>query len=394
MRFENVRCRKVKLKDAIVIDKRAILPNYIGNEDILIGLEDIEKETGVINTKKNAGECDIRSNKFIFTSEHILYGKLRPNLNKVALPDFDGICSTDIYPILNKKDKAIKGYIYHLLHGQTFVKYASSSTNGANLPRVNEKIILDFEIPLPPLEIQMQITKTLDITAELLAMRKQQLAELDILIKSTFYDMFGDNEQNAKGWDIVSFSSVITEFRYGTSIKSSYQQNGYPILRIPNIIGGSINLDDLQRNDTPETEYQRLKLIENDLLFVRTNGNPDNTGRSALVRKHHEGFVYASYLIRARIDAKKANLNIIYLSELLKTAALRKQMKDNSKTSAGQYNINIEGLGSLKIFLPPLPLQNQFANIVTKIEEQKALVKKAIDETQHLFDSLMSEYFE
>lgn len=315
----------------------------------------------------------------------------RAPIGKVAITGVEMYCNQGFKNLICS-DRIYNKYLFWYLKGKT--EFLNSLGRGATFKEISKTIVENIRIPLPPLDTQKQIAKTLDTAAELLKMRKQQLAELDNLIKSTFYDMFGDIEYNINSWDIISFSSIVKEFRYGTSVKSSYDQVGYPILRIPNVVGGTIILDDLQYNNTSDIEYQRLKLKENDLLFVRSNGNKEYTGRSTLVRKEYEGFVYASYLIRARIDTEKVDLNFKYLSELLKTDSILKQLKSKSKTSAGQYNINTEGLGSLQIFIPPISLQNQFAEIVTKIEEQKNLVKKAIDETQYLFDSLMSEYFD
>lgn len=381
--------RMVKLKEVIIIDKKPILPNDINNE-YYIGLEDINKETGVINTLRCANECDIKSNKFKFTSEHILYGKLRPNLNKVAVPNFNGVCSTDIYPIFTRKEKVFKRYVYHILHGHTFVQYASSRTNGANLPRVDEKIITDYEIPLPPLETQKQIAKTLDTVAELLAMRKQQLADLDNLIKSTFYDMFGDPAINERGWATGIIKDLAIKIQYGTSKKASSEKLPYPILRMNNITyQGDMDFSDMKYIDLNEKDKEKYLVHKGEMLFNRTNSK-ELVGKTAVYRKEMP-MAYAGYLVRL-VPNERANSE--FISAFLNSTYGKKLLFKMAKNIVGMANINANELGQIEIFIPPISLQTQFASIVTKIEEQKALVKKAIDETQYLFDSLMSQYFD
>lgn len=87
--------------------------------------------------------------------------------------------------------------------------------------------------------------------------------------------------------------------------------------------------------------------------------------------------------------------DLFYMKYTLSDSSVRNSLSNVSTgTSGSMYNVSMDKLKSLIVPLPPIELQTQFANIVTKIEEQKAIVKQAIDETQHLFDSLMSEYFE
>lgn len=377
----------VKLKDVVTIDKESILPSDIDVDSIYISLEDIEKDTGAFNTLRRAKDCDIKSNKFKFTSGHILYGKLRPNLNKVALPDFNGICSTDIYPIQTKKEVAYKRYIYHILHSKDFVKYASSRTNGANLPRVNEKIINEYNIYLPPLETQKQIAKTLDTVSELLAMRKQQLAELDNLIKSIFYDMFGDPLTNEKGWEAKKLGELSTLVSGGTPSRKHQEYFDGTIPWITTVSLGKTFID-----ETDAVEFINEKAIlnsstklikENSLLFgARVGIGKISINRVAMCTNQD---------IVSIVDVNQDVLNQVYLLNTIRAFA---DYFDRQKRGATIQGIKSETLKSINIPIPPMDLQIKFSLIVTKIEDQKALVQKAIDETQYLFDSFMSKYFD
>ena len=138
----------VKFKKVAEIDNRTISPDEMkGKFQNYIGLENIESNTGqLVNFSETLGD-DIKSNKFQFTEEHILYGKLRPYLNKVYLPDFAGVCSTDIIPIKPDSDLLIREFLGYFLRTPEFVSTINTKATGANLPRVSPNALLDVYIP-------------------------------------------------------------------------------------------------------------------------------------------------------------------------------------------------------------------------------------------------------
>lgn len=139
---------KSKLKELVYIDTQNVKPeDTVGRH--YVGLENIEKESGTV-TQSN--EVELKSNKFLFDSSCILYGKLRPYLKKVATPNFDGVCSTDIFPIRCKGLE--KEFAATILRSEHFTDYANSSSVGANLPRVNKDVILSYETICPPMRLQ------------------------------------------------------------------------------------------------------------------------------------------------------------------------------------------------------------------------------------------------
>jgi len=146
-----------------------------------IGLENIESNSGMlINFTKTLGE-NIKSSKFIFRKEDILYGKLRPYLNKVWLAEFDGICSTDIWVLRSKKDCALPLVLANILRSKEILLKTSSFMTGSNLPRVRKDYFDSIKIPLPSLEIQRKIVEKLSAVQEYkkkLLDQKQKLQEL------------------------------------------------------------------------------------------------------------------------------------------------------------------------------------------------------------------------
>lgn len=121
-----------------------------------IGIDSIEKDTGRLVGYRTISEDGVISGKYLFTPKHIIYSKIRPNLNKVALPEFDGLCSADAYPILVKEDVCNREFLGYTLRSKYFLDYILAFSNRTNLPKVNKNQVEGFSLPLPPLELQEQ----------------------------------------------------------------------------------------------------------------------------------------------------------------------------------------------------------------------------------------------
>ena len=121
-----------------------------------IGIDSIEKNSGILKGYKTVKEDGVKSGKYIFNEEHIIYSKIRPNLNKVALPDFEGLCSADAYPILVKKDVCNRIYLVYVMRSSYFLDYILAFSSRTNMPKVNRAQVKGFSMPLPPVQLQNQ----------------------------------------------------------------------------------------------------------------------------------------------------------------------------------------------------------------------------------------------
>ena len=129
-----------------------------------IGIDSIEKGTGALKGYRTVREDGVISGKYIFTPQHIIYSKIRPNLNKVALPDFEGLCSADAYPILPNHDNCNRVFLAIALRSEFFLEYILQFSSRTNLPKVNRKEIAGFRMPLPPLKLQEQFAAFVEQT--------------------------------------------------------------------------------------------------------------------------------------------------------------------------------------------------------------------------------------
>ncbi len=156
-----------------------------------IGIESIEKETGRLNGYRTVSEDGIISSKYVFTSRHIIYSKIRPNLNKVALPQFDGLCSADAYPILPIEGKCNRYFLAYDMRSQFFLDYILQFCNRTNLPKVNRKEVSGFKTPFPPITLQNQFADFVEQTEKLRATISHSLEKLETLKKALMQEYFG-----------------------------------------------------------------------------------------------------------------------------------------------------------------------------------------------------------
>lgn len=293
--------------------------------------------------------------------------------------------SDHTYIFKSKNSTILTKYIYVYLKFN--IHLLAKGFKGAGIKNLSKSYILSIEIPVIPLDIQLQIIDRLDAVSDLLEKQKQLLAEQDNLIKSIFYDMFGDPTTNTKNWKQGKIKDVVEDIQYGLSEKAD-EIGEFPILRMNNIsYSGEMDYSDLKYvNKKPDEKYF---LKKGDILFNRTNSK-DLVGKTGMYDKD-DAMLYAGYLIRIRT---KDDCLPIFLKTYMNLPQLKVYFREKCKSIVGMANINAKEVQSISFYLPPIELQQKFATIVEGIEAQKEKIKSSIAETQTLFASLMAKYFD
>jgi len=177
-----------------------------------VGMEDIESGTGRL--LGNEDTATVKSTTFGFTNRHVLYGRLRPYLNKVLLPDFSGHCSTEIMPLLPTSG-IDRSYLWYWLASASTVAAIDATCTGARMPRANMDAVLELEIPLPPLEEQRRIVAVLDeafaAIAGATANAEKNLANARELFEAAFRDRF---DHVGNGWKSYRLPEIAENWDY------------------------------------------------------------------------------------------------------------------------------------------------------------------------------------
>jgi len=160
-----------------------------------IGGENIESNTGNILGVRSARELGLISGKYLFDGSYVLYSKIRPALNKVATPDFEGICSADIYPLRPSNRNLSRQYLAYLLQADGFLAYAARHSDRSKIPKVNRNSLLAYELMLPCPPEQQRIADCLTSLDELIAAQTQKLYGLKTHKKGLIQQLFPSMEE-------------------------------------------------------------------------------------------------------------------------------------------------------------------------------------------------------
>jgi type I restriction enzyme S subunit len=318
-----------------------------------------------------------------------LYGA---TVGRIGVLGVEAATNQAVCYIIPDERRADRKYLYYAL--QSKVPAWLSQRVGGGQPNISQGIIKDTKIPLPPLSEQKRIADILDKADTIRRKRRVALQSFDSLSAALFDNMFRKKLSSAN-W--TNLEDYLIELRYGTSNKSGTR--GYLALRIPNIVRGIIDINDLKSVSVSENELKNLRLIDGDILFVRTNGNPDYVGRCAIFYGNHfqnhglspDDVIYASYLIRARLDMHR--LRPTFLQALLQTSAGRKDVRDKCRTSAGQYNINTKGISALRIPTIDIEEQLDFEERLKSLQPTYLTLTNAEQHADDLFNSLVQRVF-
>ncbi|MEW6099645.1 MAG: restriction endonuclease subunit S [Pseudomonadota bacterium] len=351
--------REVRVADALYRVADKFDPSTATTNHFYVGLEHIESHSGRMLKDETATEVDdLLSTKTRFKAGDVLFGKLRPNLNKVYLAPVDGICSTDIWA-LRPRDFVLSEYAALYLRSEVFNRAVTRLAVGANLPRVPADAFDRMPFLLPPLPEQQRIVEVLREANEAVSNSRARRAKLAEIVDQQLASTIA----RCKEMDWIPLGRLVTS-KYGTSVRADADESvGVPVLRIPNVIGGEVDVSDLKYVELPKTELDRLRLTEGDVLIVRSNGNPDYVGRCAAVDEATTLLqpVYASYLIRLRPDQER--LLGSYLAALLNSSVGRNAMRNAIRTTAGQSNLSADALAGICIPVPSPEDQRTFAQV-------------------------------
>lgn len=305
-----------------------------------------------------------------------------PNITDRKICIGRGLCA-----LYAKEDIDNKFLFYSLLGKQShFEKNATGSTFKA----ISSKVVSNTEIPLPPKSTQLAIVSELDKINELIRLKKEQLKDYDNLAQSIFYEMFGDPVENDKGFDTKRLDEVfplITDGTHQTPTYTEDRENGYKFLSAKDVTSGSINWNNVKFIPAwlHDNLSKRLKPQKNDILLCK-NGT---TGICALVEDDDTFDIYVSLAL-----LRPNNLhNPKYLTYAINSPATKRQFDDSLK-GIGVPNLHLKEIRRTIIIIPPLPLQQLFAQRIEQIEHQKSEVTKAITDLETLLASRMQHWFE
>jgi len=283
-------------------------------------------------------------------------------------------------------DKVDSAYIFYRM--VSVLKQIESKTPFVTVKHLSAKELNAVYIDLPNISEQEMQGKKLRYIDGLIAKNDSKLKIMDILVKSRFIEMFGNPLTNPMNWDIRTVGELSADVKYGTSSKAS-DVGKYKYLRMNNLTyDGYIDLSDLKYIDMSDEDLEKCVVRKGDILFNRTNSS-ELVGKTAYF-DFDEDMVIAGYIIRVRLNDC---MSPIFFARFMNLEYMKRQLRSMAKGAVNQANINAQELKSIEVYVPPIDLQNQFADFVAQTDKSKLAVQQSIETLQTLKANLMQEYF-
>ena len=271
----------------------------------------------------------------------------------------------------------------------------SDIVNGATRQKLTQADMRKIEIPLLPIEEQKSVVAKISKVFELIALRKEQLAKLDRLVKSRFIELFGDPIANPMGWEKVNITAVVGgKVSNGFFAKrDDYCDDGnVKVLGVAHVVNRMYsNIEDLPTTNGTETDVAKYSVKYGDMLFCRSSLVAAGIGKASVVPQGTPNNVlFECHVIRLPLDLDKCVPE--FMQVLSTTEYFRNQVIAQSKT-ATMTTIGQDGILKTDIILPPLEMQKQFLQFVEQTEKSKLAIQQSHDKLELLKKSLMQEYF-
>lgn len=303
-------------------------------------------------------------------SLHITRPKSYINSNAMALDDLS--------------DTVNIKYLFYALFNRGFKDVITGSAQ----PQITREGLSKIKIPIPSLSEQIRIAEILTQAENLITQRKESILLLDELLKSTFLEMFGDPSFNQNKFPQGKIRDVVYEVKYGTG-KPAEINGIYPYLRMNNVTSnGYMDFSNLKYINLEKNEEPKYLVKKGDLLFNRTNSK-ELVGKTGIYNETSQ-MAIAGYLIRVRTNDKA---NPWFLWGYLNSLHGKKTLFSMCKSIVGMANINAQELQEIKIVIPPIELQNQFAATVEKVETVKSEYQASLTELENMYGVLSQKAF-
>ena len=334
-------------------------------------------------------------NKYIddcdFEGEHLIFGtggnaSIHHCNNKFST-------STDCF-VVNITDKSIiTKYVFYFLKGN--IHLLESGFKGAGLKHISKRYLQKIRIAIPNDEnIQKKIVAILDKAEKLKGWRREADELTDELLKSTFLEMFGDPVKNPMRWELKNLGEI-GEVRSGLTLNSqrrANKENLFPYLRVANVYRNKLDINDIKYIHTSDSEFERFVLKNNDVLIVEGHGNIEEIGRAAIWNGKISNCLHQNHLIRVRLNNGK--LNPYFLSYFLNSYGNHGYFSTKSRTTSGLNTISTNKVRKAKVPLPPIFIQEQFADFYNKVEKIKVFQVQSIQHIEDLFGVLTQKAFQ
>ena len=280
-------------------------------------------------------------------------------------------------------------YIRLILTSPIVIEQFERKKQGVAQLNLSLKDINEISIPLPSKEKQIELADLFKKVVNIIYKKKEELLALDDLVRGRFVELFVDPVINPMACEKRLLKDVCTKLNDGTHFSpESFETGKYKYVTAKNIKASGFDFTNITYvpEEVHRAIYERCNPELGDVLYIKDGA----TTGIAMVNTLEEEFTLLSSV--ALLKQNRAIMNGHFLTTLLNNENMYMDIRNNMG-GAAITRLTVAKLNAIRVIVPPIELQNEFADFVHQIDKSKLIVQKELDETQLLFDSLMQEYF-
>lgn len=295
-----------------------------------------------------------------------------------------------LYNVFSVSPLLDQQYLLYYLKSSVTLSRIRAVASGSVRDNLKLSMLYEFPIDLISLDQQYDAVSTLNAVQNIIDLYQKELNSLDELVRARFVEMFGDPVTNPKDWETTSIGDECYYIKDGPhkSLPDIGRDNGgYPFISVRNIVNGYIDFSDA-RYISDEDYYDSIKKChpeKGDMLYSKGG----TTGIAKLIDIDEP---FANWVHVAVLKFDKSRLNGVFFESMLNSDYCYSQSQRLTKGIANR-DLVLSAMAQIKLYCPPLGLQNQFADFVKQINKSRSRIQKSLEASQELFDSLMQEYF-
>jgi len=366
--------------------------------EIYVGLEHLDPDS--LEIKRHGVPGDVEGQKLLVKKGQIIFGKRRAYQRKVAVADFDCICSAHAMVLEANSKNVIPDFLPFFMQSGVFINRAVAISEGSLSPTIKWKVLAEQKFLFPNVEQQPRLLKIFKSAEKALSLSESIATEIletkiataySLMLEGNWYrELFGqDRVSLPEGWKLLTVGDVLNDTQYGLS--DSLDTHGrYPVLRMMNITNGYVEPNDLKYLDWSKEEANKYILNCGDIVFNRTN-SLEWVGRTGIFELDGD-YLFASYLIRLVANEKK--LTPYYLTQYLNLPLIQYRLKAFATPGVSQANINPGSLKSLPILVPSLKRVKEIEKVLREFDNELNVAKKHHQRMLQFMESIKSKYFE
>ena len=361
------------------------------SEYLMLSSKNIDDDFITLDSPRFLSHSDyIAENKRTTVSEGDLLMTIVGTIGRVAIvpEELKGICLQRSVAVI-KPEREVVNNRYLMYQLQNMRPFLEKEARGVAQKGIYLKQVSQLDIKLPELEHQMQIVKVLDKASKLIFLRRQQLAKLDELVKARFVEMFGEPSSNPMGWLQTTVGAECYYIKDGPhkSLTDVGMENGYPFISVRNIVNGYIDFSTAKYISEADYKDAIKKCCpeKGDILYSKGG----TTGIAKLV---DIDIKFANWVHLAVLKFNHNEFNGSFFEKMLNCDYSYKQSQMLTKGIANR-DLVLSAMAQIKIYKPPILLQNQFAAFVERVDQQKQTVQQSLEKLELMKKALMQEYF-